>query len=190
MRRPSALAVVTAALFVTLTALAVLQYRWVGQISVAERDRMERNLRIAARQFSDAFDDETVRAVNGLRMNVTTMQEEAWNRYADRYTTWTATAEHPQIVANVYLIDAMPGTLRIRRWVNATESFDPVEWPAALSAWRPHLEAAYAAFVKREPLARTPLPDDDSLMVLRTPASPVIDPAWPMTCDARRGDAW
>nr|AHZ45614.1 GCN5-related N-acetyltransferase [uncultured bacterium] len=36
---------------------------------------------------------------------------------------------------------------------------------------------------------RTP-DDDDSLMILRTPSSPAIDPAWPMTCEARPGDAW
>jgi aminoglycoside 2'-N-acetyltransferase I len=32
--------------------------------------------------------------------------------------------------------------------------------------------------------------DDDSLMVLQKPGSLVIDPAWPMTCDARPGDPW
>jgi aminoglycoside 2'-N-acetyltransferase I len=38
-------------------------------------------------------------------------------------------------------------------------------------------------------LRRTP-GDDDSLMILRTPVSPPIDPAWPLTCDARPGDPW
>lgn len=38
-------------------------------------------------------------------------------------------------------------------------------------------------------LERSP-DDDDSLMILRTPATPVIDPAWPMTCEARAGDPW
>jgi aminoglycoside 2'-N-acetyltransferase I len=32
--------------------------------------------------------------------------------------------------------------------------------------------------------------DDDSLMILRTPASPPIDLFAPLTCDARPGDAW
>ncbi len=36
---------------------------------------------------------------------------------------------------------------------------------------------------------RTP-DDDDSLMILRTPASPVLDRAWPMTCARRAGDSW
>jgi aminoglycoside 2'-N-acetyltransferase I len=38
-------------------------------------------------------------------------------------------------------------------------------------------------------LERSP-DDDDSLMILRTPTSPALDPTWPMTCDARPGDPW
>jgi aminoglycoside 2'-N-acetyltransferase I len=38
-------------------------------------------------------------------------------------------------------------------------------------------------------LERSPR-DDDSLMILRTPASPPLDLFAPMTCDARPGDAW
>jgi hypothetical protein len=56
--RPSPLTLLTAALLVLLPALAVLQYRWVGQVSEAERDRMERNVRTAAFQFRGAFDTE------------------------------------------------------------------------------------------------------------------------------------
>lgn len=36
---------------------------------------------------------------------------------------------------------------------------------------------------------RTP-DDDDSLMVLRTPRTPPLDPSAALTCDARSGDAW
>jgi hypothetical protein len=62
MKRPTGLTLVTAALLVLLPALAVLQYRWVGQVSAAERDRMERNLRVGAYQFRQAFDGELWRA--------------------------------------------------------------------------------------------------------------------------------
>ncbi len=36
---------------------------------------------------------------------------------------------------------------------------------------------------------RTP-DDDDSLMILQTPASPALDTTCPMTCEGRAGDAW
>ena len=38
-------------------------------------------------------------------------------------------------------------------------------------------------------LERSP-DDDDGVMILRTPTSPPIDLFAPLTCDARRGDAW
>ena len=165
MRRPSALTIVTVALLILLPTLAVLQYRWVGQVSDAERDRMERNLRVSTFQFQDAFEDEVVRAVNGLRTNATTVSEGAWNRYADRHATWMQTAEHPQLVANIFLIDANDGQMRARQWVQATETFDEIPWPARLNEWRPHFESAYASFMAVEPLPREPLPMDDSLLV-------------------------
>jgi signal transduction histidine kinase len=175
MKRPSALTVVTAALLVLLPTLAILQYRWVGQVSEAERDRMERNLRVSSAQFSDAFDDEIGDAVTGLRMSATTVSDGAWNRYADRHSTWTATAEHPELLANIFLIDAEGMQLRLQRWNASTGTFDPAEWPASVAAWRPHFEAAHMAFLNREPLPRQPLPDDDSLLVsglIPTPRPP------------------
>jgi aminoglycoside 2'-N-acetyltransferase I len=36
---------------------------------------------------------------------------------------------------------------------------------------------------------RTP-DDDDSILILRTPRTPPLDPAASLTCDARSGDAW
>jgi aminoglycoside 2'-N-acetyltransferase I len=38
-------------------------------------------------------------------------------------------------------------------------------------------------------LERSP-DDDDGVMILRTPTSPAIDPAWPLTCESRLGDPW
>ena len=63
--RPSGLTLLTAALLVLLPALAVLQYRWAGQVSEAERERMQHNLRNAASQFRDAFDLEVGRTLIG-----------------------------------------------------------------------------------------------------------------------------
>ena len=84
------------ALLVLLPALAVLQYRWVGQVSIAERERMQRNLRNAAVQFRDAFDGEVGARVRRLQVGPTTARDGASDRYTDRYETWLETAEHPE----------------------------------------------------------------------------------------------
>jgi signal transduction histidine kinase len=133
-------------LLVLLPALAVLQYRWVGQVSVAERERMQRNLRNAAAQFRDAFDDEVRRAALSLQVGPATARDGASDRYTDRYTTWLDTAAHPQIVANVYLVDADAGRLRLRRWNPDASQFDATNWAEPLARWLPHFEQELIAF--------------------------------------------
>jgi signal transduction histidine kinase len=176
--RPSALTVLTIALLILLPALAVLQYRWVGQVSEAERDRMERNLRTAAFQFRGAFDGEIIRAVNGLRADATTVQESAWDRYADRYAAWLETAEHPGVVANVFVVNQGDAGPRLRRWNPTTHAFDEAEWPAGLTSWRARVADDLAGQGTRGPGPRLPFPDDDSFVV-----TPLIN------AERRRGDA-
>jgi signal transduction histidine kinase len=138
--RPSGLSLLTAALLVLLPGLAVLQYRWVGQVSEAERERMQHNLRNAASQFRDAFDIEVGRAVLGLQVGPITARDGASEQYTDRYETWVDTSEHPQLVSNIFLVDAASAELRIRRFERASHAFEPVGWPAALERWRPDFE--------------------------------------------------
>ncbi|NEN44435.1 hypothetical protein G3V71_24075, partial [Escherichia coli] len=56
---PLVLAGVLAAL---LLVLASLQWRWLGQISADERDRMQRSLRTQVNEFTQEFDRELTRA--------------------------------------------------------------------------------------------------------------------------------
>ena len=132
LKRPSGPTLVTGALLVLLPALAVLQYRWVGQVSTAERERMQRNLRNAAAQFREGFDGEIARAVISLQVGPQTAQEGASDRYTDRYDTWLNTAAHPQVVAAIFLLDEDHG-LRLRRWNADSHTFDMTDWPAVLA---------------------------------------------------------
>ncbi len=50
--------VVLAALGIVLVALATLEYRWIGEISAAERERLERGLETSARLFRNDFNQE------------------------------------------------------------------------------------------------------------------------------------
>lgn len=132
---------------------------------------MERNLRTAAFQFRGAFDGEVIRAVNGLRVDATTVQESAWYRYADRYTSWLDSAEHPGIVAGVFLVDENQAAVRLRRWNVTSHEFEEIGWPAELANWRPRFEQDLAAFGTRQP-GRLPFPEDDALA-----ATPLVNAA-------------
>jgi signal transduction histidine kinase len=165
LKRPSGPTLVTAALLVLLPALAILQYRWVGQVSTAERERMQRNIRTAAAQFREAFDGEIVRAVLSLQVGPQTAQEGASDRYTDRYDTWLNTAAHPQVVAEIFLLDDDHG-LRLRRWNAETHAFDPSQWPSVLARWRPQFEQELDEFNAGRGLNRRPaFRDEESLIV-------------------------
>ena len=183
--KPSAPTLVTCVLLVLLPALAVLQYRWVGQVSIAERERMQRNLRNAAAQFREAFDGEVLRAALTLQVGAATAREGASDRYTDRYTTWIETAAHPQIVANVFLVDAEQQELRLRRWNPDDRVFEPVTWSDPLAKWRPHFEEELKAFITGNPFERPrgAYRDESSLLVspLRNLVSPQPPAPGPQT---------
>jgi signal transduction histidine kinase len=164
--RPSGLTLLTAALLVLLPALAILQYRWVGQVSEAERERMQHNLRNAASQFRDAFDLEVGRALIALQVGPITARDGASEQYTDRYEAWVDTAEHPQLVSNIFLVDSDAAQLRIRRFDPATHAFAPIAWPSALERWRPEFERQLRDFNTGVPAGRRgAFADDESLIV-------------------------
>ncbi len=59
--------VVSALLVAFVLVLAVLQYRWTGQISEAERERMRASLNSSVRRFAEELDDEIARVLRSFR---------------------------------------------------------------------------------------------------------------------------
>ena len=97
----------TAAL-ILLPVLAVLQYRWIGQVSDAERERHERPLRHSTVALTEDLDIELIRAFIGLRVDGPAVQSGNWTEYADRVAGWHAATAAPEIVRDVLLIDNGP----------------------------------------------------------------------------------
>jgi hypothetical protein len=55
-RRVSAVTILVGLVMLLVPALAWMQYQWLGQLSTAERERMQRTLKTAAAQFATEFD--------------------------------------------------------------------------------------------------------------------------------------
>jgi signal transduction histidine kinase len=186
---PSAPKVLTALLVVLLPVLAFMQYRWVGQVSEGERERMQRNLETAAVQFREEFDSQLGQARNSLQVSTNAARDGSSTNYSLRYNQWLNSADHPQIVADIYVVDAEGDHLRLRRFNSATHTFDPSLWPETIDRLRPEFEGALAGFRKQlqpEPgrFARA----DHSLIVQALqnfggqpqPGSPLTPPPAPM----------
>jgi hypothetical protein len=167
LHKPSGTTLVIAALLILLPTLAILQYQWVGQLSTAARERLQRNVRIAAAQFREGFDGEIVRAALSLQVGPATVREGVSERYSDRYNTWFNTASHPHIVSNVLVVDGASGTLRLRRWNPEIDALETTEWRPPLEGWRSQIEQEFREFTAGRAFDRRQmLRGEDSLIVV------------------------
>jgi signal transduction histidine kinase len=146
MKRPSGLSLLAGALLVLMPALAVLQFRWVGQVSDAEQERMRRNVEIAAQQFRESFSQEVGRAWVDLQVRAAAVRDSNWEGYADRYDQWSKEATHPGLVRNVYIVIVEGGQPVARRWDPEARAFALIAWPAALEPWKADFAAELADF--------------------------------------------
>jgi len=160
-RRISAVTVLVGLVMLLVPALAYMQYQWLGQLSTAERERMQRTLRTAAAQFATEFDTELSRALVSLQVDGPTIRDENWTGYAQRYSAWTDSATEPRLVRDVLLVDTRPGTelpvigsqtsitedqLRLRRWNPQSLAFEPADWSDDLVAIRTSLATHFVGF--------------------------------------------
>ncbi|MFL6215208.1 MAG: sensor histidine kinase, partial [Blastocatellia bacterium] len=144
-RKPSLMLVLIVALLALLPLLAVLQFRWLGQVSRAERDRMQASLKTAVANFSQDFDRELMRAYLSFQMDSRTEGERDWQHYARRYDQWAQTAAYPQLISGIYLAEPAadmnaPSGLHLYRFDRAATTFTLLAWPTTLEPLRQSLE--------------------------------------------------
>jgi len=151
-------------------ALAWMQYQWLGQLSTAERERMQRTLRTAAAQFATEFDTELSRTLVSLQLDPQTVRDQNWIAYAQKYSSWVSNSREPRLVRDVWLVDTLPGTipalegnspvpvdrLRIRKWNTQSLAFEDAAWPDDLARMRESLTTRFLGF--QAPRGR--MPDD------------------------------
>jgi hypothetical protein len=144
-RKPSLMLVLVAALIALLPLLAVLQFRWLGEVSQAERDRMQASLKTAITNFSQDFDRELTRAYMTFQLDSRTQRDRDWQDYARRYDQWMQAAPYPQLVSGVYLAEPLsqpfaPDRVQLYRFDRPASSFAATAWPASLEPLRAALQ--------------------------------------------------
>jgi signal transduction histidine kinase len=97
---PAALAAV---LLLLLPLLAGLQYRWIGQLSEAERERMQANLRAMMARFRQDFDGELARLHGAMQGGPPGPPGEELEDYAERLARWRALTAYPNLVRRISL---------------------------------------------------------------------------------------
>ncbi len=90
-------------LLCALVFLAVLQYRWSGQVSEAERIRMQGSLQLASDQFRREFARDLLAVSSALQAEPEIAEAADWQSLAQTQAEWLA-AQSSHLVSAVYLL--------------------------------------------------------------------------------------
>ncbi|MFP5285804.1 MAG: hypothetical protein ACLGI9_08700, partial [Thermoanaerobaculia bacterium] len=136
--------VIAAALVLLLSALATLQYRWIGQVSELEQQRMEASLRTAATRLAEDFDRELVIALAYFHGDPLAPRGEELDRTARRLERWLAEASFPELVRDIHHVARdETGVWSLRTLRRETGDFEPRSWPADLEPFRRRLAESF-----------------------------------------------
>jgi signal transduction histidine kinase len=123
--------------------LAVLQYRWLGQISEAERAQRRASLATGAQEFAQDFDREVARAYllfQGEPPAASADDGELAARFAARYNHWQANSRFPKLVKEFYSVMQIDGGQpTLRRFDPIDRRLEAVDWPPSMANWREHV---------------------------------------------------
>jgi signal transduction histidine kinase len=174
-----------AALVALCAVLGVLQYRWIGEVALAARERLRLNLQASLDRLSREFNAEITAPCTALVPSGLPLDEEVKEEdYAARYMRWKASARHDQLLRAVAIAVPQEFTLALRSLDLRTGVFGPAEWPPAWSALRDRLGARLVRepWENRAPPGLPPPPGDQGLLIelprfARPPAG--APPPWP-----------
>lgn len=155
-----------------LLLLAGLQYRWIGEISEADRDRLRRGLDVAAEQFRRDFNRELAGAASAFRMRPDDIARRDWSFLSDDLARWTDSGPVGLRIDALYIDEAPSddGVSRTFRLLRGSQQFEeavaPAEVQAIFDAWPrpfgrgggpPGPRSTYWAFLPEVPALVTPL---------------------------------
>lgn len=109
-------------------ALGILQYRWIGEISRAERQRLKSNLETSLSRVSRDFNAE-VSAVCSRLMPATEGHTPSEQEYAAQYERWKGTTSRSGMVQTIAVASPAAGSLTLRILDRARGMFTTAEWP-------------------------------------------------------------
>ncbi|MEM9593123.1 MAG: HAMP domain-containing sensor histidine kinase [Acidobacteriota bacterium] len=165
-------------LLALLVVLGWLQYRWLDQVSEADRQRTGATLEASAERVAKDFNgelEELLRAVQpdwrrlGHRRRPADIAESPVALLAESFRTWRSGTDYPDLVAGLWLLVFEPthdGTVpRLIRVDPDRGDWRPAEWPPEMASLR-----AYAEGVSGAPRGETGPPEPFELLASEIPA--------------------
>lgn len=136
--------IVPASLVLLVAILATLQYRWLGQVSEAERDRRQKSLAQRSSEFADDFDREILRLYLALQVDGEAIDRGDFTGFTRSYESWRESARAPEMLRAVYLTNGSAPAAAPKKYDPEQQTFVATSWPASLAPVTERLTQASA----------------------------------------------
>jgi len=131
--------------------LGVIQYRWIGEVSLAEHDRLRSSLQASLQRVSEDFDAELRSAWSALSIESSTADEAGREReLALRYVRWRTTSRYSGLIRRLAIAVRGEDSLALQVLDLTKGTFAPAQWPAEWTPLRDRLIARHSAILPRE----------------------------------------
>jgi signal transduction histidine kinase len=120
-----------------LATLATIQYRWLGEVSEAERSRMRDTLQTRTADFTQAFDRELTQIYVAFHGEPGIPDADPAHAIAVELAKARASATVPGLIKEVFLLEAQgEQAAALRRFNPGSQALEAVDWPGPLESWR------------------------------------------------------
>jgi signal transduction histidine kinase len=120
--------------------LAVLQYRWTGEISHSEQQRLKANLTTSVRGFDQEFSYDFERLCEAFEIDPEVPQANLESRIVRQQGDWQRTASRPALLGAIDIWKLEEGHGSFESFEDGGKRFVETTWPERLSSLRPYLE--------------------------------------------------
>ena len=137
--------------------------------------------------FARELDREVTRVFLRLPLDQEALDRRDFTRFAQRYDAWRASAERPDLVAQVFLVEWPEDGPRASRYVPERRTFEAAEWPGRLGAVRERVGLLARSGVDERSLRSGPIAfASDGTPVLTVPVLPAPPSTWRTVRNAAR----
>ena len=187
-RRSFLSSLVVVALFALCVILGGLQFRWIAEVSIADRERLRQSLDASLRRVSQDFNAEIAASIRGLLPSNSQPNADATEAaLAERYEEWSKVDEHKRLFGRVAIALVHNDKTLFRNLNLQTGVFENATWPAAWQMIETRIE------FRPDPRSNRPppnLPSQDVGLVFDLPLFGMLPPEPSQALLARREGAW
>jgi len=120
--------------------LAVLQYRWTGEISRSEQQRLKANVTTSVRGFDQEFSYDFERLCEAFEIGPEVPQANLESRIIRQQSDWERIASRPALLAGIDIWKLEEGHAGFKSFEDGGKRFVEATWPERLGSLRPYLE--------------------------------------------------